>query len=1591
MNQNDKYTLDTSSAVKSMEALAKAFGQYEEKLLAARDAQKAAASAGNLLAGRIGRINENAKLMNSQIRSAAGRLSTFNERTTAAHGSIAKMGRAAGKLTDQFANAIGIIREANKQVQNAANLAARFVTDERKAAAAVELFNLHVQQQQQILSEDALAVQQQIETSIRIGAVKRELSETMLHEYSVRKQLEAAVRDGLIAEELAQAGSLQNIQNLSQETQAFILKKQAAIQLKAAVESMLHSEQKAISDRVTLRTSTENLSVATELLAYANGQLVGPLSLAAQAEYNSIKASRDKKAAVEALFGVQDQATARSERLAESQKRLAVAQELAAAAAGTLRQPMSQEAQTLLNTELATLKKERALKKLTETERATAKEEDAIAEANKRHRLSLELLTYSVDKNWQALSMEAKIYVQNERATRNLKKAKEQLYAQENKAEKQAKRLAAADDKLRIARELQSYTLHQDINLLSLDTQAVLKNAEAQIIHKRAMDKIIAGMTGKNMKLTEQEKKWKKDTAAAGQNARMLQGLRQIWDRLSRTLGNFLGYGTWFLFWRELRESIGNAREYARAVAEIRTISDRATVSTGEWHKQLMLISNATGQDFLKVTEAAYQSLSNQITTSTDTFTFLREAMALSYTTTSSLESSVNALSSVINAFGQSSKSASSDSAILFRMVELGRLRLEDVANILGRVSILSDELGVSFLEQSAALSLLTRNGIPAEEALTLLRNVEQKLIRPTDAMKEKFEEWGFTSGVAAARTLGLVGVMQRLAQESAATGDMAAEMGELFGRLRAIVGSLALEHGDLAAETEKYADASQRAYEALLEQIDSTAVRADRASVAVQNFFVAAFGEPILERLLDYVDTMGGAAQATQKWVVRGGKALVFLGTYRASLAITNTLMRNSYTLSLLQAQGMSQTAIAARSATAALNGLRIVQGATTLGLTAVASYLIMEWTGLNDQAFLFESKLIDIQSKLERIASLTTASRNRFIDVNHQEILKSLDLIEKKFGTVTANLLRQNTAATKKIKDDWDAIDDVFSDLGKNVGDMGKSIIDELTKAVDALETNISNLESSIIQTAEALQLDQLAFDLEGMGAEAAITTIRGEIAQAQAELEQFAIDSNIKEFQRKRKHLEDLYSLERQLINDSLQERVVYKAVMSEDGTTHLRDKYGRFRYRKVEEVPAEDEIKVQEQLHGLAAERLDVMKKIQLTEEALLAAQKQQRDLSQQDLDEKQAALQKFQEILAELDTAEIGDIDPAAFRQRVAEARQAGIDMGVDPGQLAQLLQEAFAKALLAERQQKAETQQEAIKQVNDLITQNAQYMEDLEQKRLDAEKRREEITITEAPQKLTEAVVKLQEVLKQVDMVSLTERTPIGGAQFYLSQPIVDELADIQRQIYEVTKSDQFSPAARQAVLGELTDRLIQLGDKIEESLRGTKDGNQYAFSPADKGSFSRIRNPYGDILYDPRVDPNDPQSESLSELFKNIDGVKESFIELQKTTYELNELQKDAKANQLDLNNVLDLIPVEYQQQYGVPGVNDLDVKDRPTFIQGLQYLIDNLQKAFDNRVSNVNFGDIHVNAEGGINNTLDARRVAGLVKEAMRQGFLT
>jgi TP901 family phage tail tape measure protein len=138
------------------------------------------------------------------------------------------------------------------------------------------------------------------------------------------------------------------------------------------------------------------------------------------------------------------------------------------------------------------------------------------------------------------------------------------------------------------------------------------------------------------------------------------------------------------------------------------------------------------------------------------------------------------AITGILNAYGVSADKAGRISDILFSTVKSGQTTFAQLAPVIGRVTAISAEAGISLEEVAASLSTITRGGISTDEAVTGLRQAIIALQGSSDQAVTTAKQYGIELSVQELRAKGLAGMIEKLSKLSGEVRN------EIFREVRA-------------------------------------------------------------------------------------------------------------------------------------------------------------------------------------------------------------------------------------------------------------------------------------------------------------------------------------------------------------------------------------------------------------------------------------------------------------------------------------------------------------------------------------------------------------------------------------------------------------------------------------------------------------------------------------------------------------------------------------------------------------------------------------------------------------------------------------
>jgi len=472
---------------------------------------------------------------------------------------------------------------------------------------------------------------------------------------------------------------------------------------------------------------------------------------------------------------------------------------------------------------------------------------------------------------------------------------------------------------------------------------------------------------------------------------------------------------------QSVRDGVQTTVQLEKSLSEIMTIDD-SRMPFGTWAHGLRQLSDSFGLDILDQAEAAYQALSNQVVRGAEVFEFMQQANTLAVTTVSKTSEAVDVLSTVINAFGLHASQADEISASLFKTVELGRVRLKEMGNAMGALAVTADQLGLSYDELNASIATVTIQGIKFDRAQTLIQNIMLKLIRPTEEMTKLFRTWGVASGEAAIKAFGWEGVLERIRIASQGSSK---ELGELFGRIRAIQGAMTFSHQHLETYNKdllaiRESEASYSAATGIV--MENVGKKFEIAETKIKNFFTVDVGTRLLSQI--------GALTGDFDDLVIAAKSFFELIKVGAAVAVGMLTIK------------LSQLALASTLATKGFQAASIAFTASPYGLALVVITAVIYATEriITLEGEMQEKRQAAAQEELENFQKIESAQQ-KLADQRIESVTK-----------MNTAILNSSGVASVKITARLNAEMDAFIKGNKDASETFKETIHSLDTAINA-----------------------------------------------------------------------------------------------------------------------------------------------------------------------------------------------------------------------------------------------------------------------------------------------------------------------------------------------------------------------------------------------------------------------------------------------------------------------------------------------------------------------------------------------------------
>jgi len=274
--------------------------------------------------------------------------------------------------------------------------------------------------------------------------------------------------------------------------------------------------------------------------------------------------------------------------------------------------------------------------------------------------------------------------------------------------------------------------------------------------------------------------------------------------------------------------SIKMAADFDRGMRSVNTMLLLSEQQFREFRTEALATSRAIGTDAVRDTQALYQAISAGIPRE-NVFTFMEVAGRAAVAGMSDTITTVNGLTTVLNAFKIESAEAGRVADIMFTAVRLGKTTMGELSQSMYIAGPMAAALGLQFQEVLSATASLTKQGVPTAIAMTQIRAAMTGIQKAGPELTKVFQDAGYASASAGLKALGFQGALELVRQS---VGDNEDALIQMFGRVEAVGAILGLtgENARVArsdlAEMAKAAGASDAAFK---EMEKSTGVLFDK------------------------------------------------------------------------------------------------------------------------------------------------------------------------------------------------------------------------------------------------------------------------------------------------------------------------------------------------------------------------------------------------------------------------------------------------------------------------------------------------------------------------------------------------------------------------------------------------------------------------------------------------------------------------------------------------------------------------------------------------------------------------------------------
>ena len=245
------------------------------------------------------------------------------------------------------------------------------------------------------------------------------------------------------------------------------------------------------------------------------------------------------------------------------------------------------------------------------------------------------------------------------------------------------------------------------------------------------------------------------------------------------------------------KKAIEESGEFETALVDVAKVSSE---SLAEVRKKILDLPPELGSA-TNLMKGYYQTISAGVTEPLAAMDLMTTAAKASNAAHVDQSLTIQGLTKMMAGFEGEIKSATEASDLLFAIEKEGQTTFAEMIPIIGGVSKISHDLGITSKEMGGALATITQTAGSTAEAATEYKAILMALMQPTKEMSAELKIMGYDSAQAAIADIGLAKTLELLKES---TEGSAEKMAKLFGRQEALIGISALSANNFETLTKK-------------------------------------------------------------------------------------------------------------------------------------------------------------------------------------------------------------------------------------------------------------------------------------------------------------------------------------------------------------------------------------------------------------------------------------------------------------------------------------------------------------------------------------------------------------------------------------------------------------------------------------------------------------------------------------------------------------------------------------------------------------------------------------------------------------------